>query len=413
MSIKLSKEQEEFIPWFLSNKSRCLKLIGYAGTGKTTVLKELKKVLPEKKTIWCAQTHTAKQVLNDKLGECTNIGTIASVLGLAPKIINGKKIFVPGRKSIINKIHESGKDRNHDIYLIIDEASMISKEYLNFFLESKADTILFVGDDAQIPPINEIVSPIFTNEYDFPEYRLNTIYRQGKDSPIISLASDTRMGIGNTSAQHGIETWNFSPDNIIRFFDENPKGKALCFTHPVKDKINKGVLMHYFGHDDPFTKGANLMLESPINSKNDFNAPKNGETVTITDIYPDEIFLGFKVKSLKINNKYDVFIPIDENERKTIERESESLEKEYKNPKTSDLRKIEINNTIEIISNKIVFASCGYAMTLHKSQGQTIKDVLLVLEDYSAFKNKNTHIQMIYTGITRASKKLILCRKVL
>lgn len=410
MSIKLSKEQEDFIPWFLSNKSRCLKLIGYAGTGKTTVLKELKKILPEKKTVWCAQTHTAKQVLNDKLGECTNIGTIASILGLSPKIINGKKIFVPGRKSIINKIYETNKEWGK-IYLIIDESSMVSKEYLKFFLESKADTILFVGDDAQIPPINEVVSPIFTNEYDFPEYRLNTIYRQGKDSPIISLASDTRMGIGNTSAQHGIQTWTFSPDNIIKFFDENPKGKALCFTHPIKDKINKTILMHYFGHDDPFTKGANLMLESPINSKNDFNSPKNGETVTITNVYNDELFLGFKVKSLELNNKYNVFIPIDENERKTIERESEKLEKEYKDSKTSDYRKIEINNTIDIISNKIVFASCGYAMTLHKSQGQTIENVLLILEDYSAFKNKNTHIQMIYTGITRASKKLILCRK--
>ena len=55
----------------------------------------------------------------------------------------------------------------------------------------------------------------------------------------------------------------------------------------------------------------------------------------------------------------------------------------------------------------------AYCITSHKSQGQTIEHVLLVLEDDSAFKNKNTHIQMIYTGITRASKKLILCRKVL
>ena len=102
MNIKLSKEQQDFIPWFLSNRSRCLKLIGYAGTGKTTVLKELKKVLPDKKTIWCAQTHTAKQVLNDKLGECTNIGTIASVLGLTPKIINGKKKFVPKYKEMLH-----------------------------------------------------------------------------------------------------------------------------------------------------------------------------------------------------------------------------------------------------------------------------------------------------------------------
>lgn len=410
MKIKLSKEQEEFIPWFLSNKSRCLKLIGYAGTGKTTLLKELKRMLPEKQTVWCAQTHTAKQVLNDKLGECTNISTIASVLGLSPKTINGKKLFVPGRKSIINKIYETNKSLDK-IYLIIDESSMINKDSLKFFIDSKADKILFVGDDAQIPPINEVVSPIFTSEYDFPEYRLNTIFRQGEGSPIIGFASDIRLGIGNTSASHGIETWDFSSESIIKFFDENPKGKALCFTHPIKDKVNKIILMHYFGHDDPFTKGANLMLESPINSKNDFTAPKNGETVTITNVYYDELFLGFKVKSLELNGKYNVFIPVDENERKTIERESEKLEKEYKDSKTSEYRKGEINNTIDIISNKIVFASCGYAMTLHKSQGQTIENVLLVLEDYSAFKNKNTHIQMIYTGVTRASKKIILCRK--
>lgn len=410
MKIKLSKEQEEFIPWFLSNKSRCLKLIGYAGTGKTTLLKELKRMLPEKQTVWCAQTHTAKQVLNDKLGECTNISTIASVLGLSPKTINGKKLFVPGRKSIINKIYETNKSLDK-IYLIIDESSMINKDSLKFFIDSKADKILFVGDDAQIPPINEVVSPIFTSEYDFPEYRLNEIFRQGKDSPIIGFASDIRLGIGNTSASHGIETWDFSSESIIKFFDENPKGKALCFTHPIKYKVNKIILMHYFGHDDPFTKGANLMLESPINSKNDFNAPKNGETVTITNVYYDELFLGFKVKSLELNGKYNVFIPVDENERKIIERESEKLEKEYKDSKTSEYRKMEINNTIDIISNKIVFASCGYAMTLHKSQGQTIENVLLVLEDYSAFKNKNTHIQMIYTGVTRASKKIILCRK--
>ena len=410
MDVNLSDEQKKFIPWFLGNDSRCLKLIGYAGTGKTTVLKELKKILNDQNTIWCAQTHTAKQVLSDRLGKCTNISTIASVLGLMPVTKDGKKKYIPGKKSIINKIYEKTKGRQ-SIYLIIDEASMVSKEYLSFFLESNADKILFVGDDAQIPPINEIVSPIFTSEFDFPEYRLNTIYRQGKDSPIISLASDTRMGLGNTSENYGIETWNFSSESIISFFDKYPKGKALCFTHPIKDKINKAVLLHYFGHEDPFTEGANLMLESPIISEKDFNAPKNGETVTITAVYPDEIFLGFSVKSLQINNKYDVYVPASEDERKNIEKKAAELEKEYKNIKTTELRKAEINKTIDIITNKIVFASCGYGMTLHKSQGQTIEHVLLVLEDYQSFKNKNTHIQMIYTGITRASKTLILCKR--
>lgn len=408
--IKLSEEQKNFIPWFLGNESRCLKLIGYAGTGKTTILKELKQILNDQNTVWCAQTHTAKQILNDKLGKCSNIGTIASILGLMPVTKEGKKKYVPGKRSVINKIYERTKGYQK-LYLIIDESSMVSKEYLKFFLDSKANKILFVGDDAQIPPINEIVSPIFTSEYDFPEYRLNTIYRQGKDSPIISLASDTRMGLGNTSEQYGIETWSFNTNSIINFFDRFPKGKALCFTHPVKDKINKSVLLHYFGHDDPFTKGANLMLESPINAEKDYNAPKNGETVTITSVYPDETFLGFNVKSIQINNKYDVYIPVDENERKTIERKSDELAKEYKNIKTTESRKKEINNTIDIITNKIVFASCGYGMTLHKAQGQTIKQVLLVLEDYQSFKNKSTHIQMIYTGITRASETLILCKR--
>ncbi|MEY4504045.1 MAG: hypothetical protein RL154_337, partial [Pseudomonadota bacterium] len=126
-------------------------LSGYAGTGKTTLIKLIAKELP--KSVLCAPTNKAVRVL-EALGSGRDCFTIYSLLGLQMQEHEDKLKLVKIEKDNLAKYE----------YVIIDEASMLNSELLDYIDDAtiKYDIkFLFVGDPEQLNPIGEESSPIW------------------------------------------------------------------------------------------------------------------------------------------------------------------------------------------------------------------------------------------------------------
>lgn len=409
--INLSDEQRGFVPWFLdkSRTSRCLRLVGYAGTGKTTVMKELDKILPPERVVWCCPCHEAKNILNKKLDRGEAV-TLAKALGLLPKTINGETVFLPKvNGEIVNKCR-----KHHDVVVVVDEASMVSRDNLRYLLASPAKNILFIGDDAQLPPVSEKVSPVYSHQHaNWPTYTLEEIFRQPHGSNICLVAQDTRDKGVNTTEQHGIRNITLTEDNVEWFYRTYPHGIALCPTHHVKDFCNKVArkVIHGCTPENRFILDETLLLESPINPP---EGPTNGDRVVISShpklavIHPGIKVWSMEVVPLSGAGEYEINVPYDESERKRLKNHLKRLQMACRDKKIPEKQREEMNREAEILTNRITLAAHGFAMTIHSSQGSTFDEVLLCTTGIDPFRNEGIHINMIYTGITRAAKTLVV-----
>jgi len=148
------------IKHWLMNGDLFFTLSGYAGTGKSTILK---KILDNYNgnVVVSAPTHKAKKVIANVTGKRGQ--TLHSLLGLRPDV--NLDDFNPNDPQF-NPIAEP-KITDFS-FVVIDEASMINQELYKLIhsnvLNSKTK-VLFVGDPAQIPPVGEKESVVFNQEW--------------------------------------------------------------------------------------------------------------------------------------------------------------------------------------------------------------------------------------------------------
>lgn len=195
---------EEFLLSF--DRQSCFVLRGYAGTGKTTLIAALVKVLPalKKRAVLLAPTGRAAKVMSYYSGR--------KALTIHKKIYR-KKSAVSFQMDFM-----LGENLHEDTLFIIDEASMISNEPANVFSKSllhdliryvqsgKNCTLLFVGDTAQLPPVGLSDSPALSASYLENEFQLcvyplelTTVVRQSKDSGILYNATKIREQITSST----------------------------------------------------------------------------------------------------------------------------------------------------------------------------------------------------------------------
>jgi len=197
---------EEFLLSF--DRQSCFVLRGYAGTGKTTLIAALVKVLPalKKRAVLLAPTGRAAKVMSYYSGR--------KALTIHKKIYR-KKSAVSFQMDFM-----LGENLHEDTLFIIDEASMISNEPANVFSKSllhdliryvqsgKNCTLLFVGDTAQLPPVGLSDSPALSASYLENEFQLcvyplelTTVVRQSKDSGILYNATKIREQITSSTQE--------------------------------------------------------------------------------------------------------------------------------------------------------------------------------------------------------------------
>ena len=212
--LSLSQDQETALTkldLFLEDSVQVFLLKGYAGSGKTTIIKILIDCLEKENRnyVLMAPTGRAAKILRDKTGKGQTIHS---------SIYNFDKLESVNKDSEIEAEHSfhyhfpvNQNDLNNNI-LIIDEASMISAKesknelftfgtnnLLNDLLtfarvKSNNNKIIFVGDPAQLPPITDSNSYALESNYlnslgyTVVETEMKQVMRQG-DNLILENAN--------------------------------------------------------------------------------------------------------------------------------------------------------------------------------------------------------------------------------
>ena len=444
-------------------------LKGYAGTGKTTLVKYLCDYLNEadKKFMLAAPTGRAARILSRKSGQTAR--TVHSV------------IYNPDL-SFQEENEDEEKDRIYfplkndefeNTIMIVDEASMVGdkkdeESFLNFgsgslladifnYLridENYRNKIIFVGDPAQLPPVNDNVSPALDREYLLSNYLLKSeevtlteIIRQAKQSSIpnysLKLRTSLENGLFNEfSLAPNIDVIHHHLFDDLKFSEMDEDRIAVSFTNKRSLYYNKRIRKEILGfQSDEIQNGEKLLI---IHNNRKYKL-FNGDFVTVNEIFPESkefhsiklrrgkefkfAFIRAKIAFLNELNQYAEIeaklllnnLLSDERGLKIKEQIAlrilaERLEgfykpkrKNYKNNFTEYKRALE--KYLEKLGSSEYFNALqikfGYAVTCHKAQGGEWKDVIIDFNDFRSYTNEFFY-RWAYTAITRASDILYL-----
>lgn len=428
----LSEHQEDVKGQALEilETSKRLLIKGSAGVGKTymvdDLLKTLAKAIPRYKGIYCAApTNKAVAVLAEKITvSYPNVSLLTIHSAMKIGAVTNKQTGVKTFEPIL-----SNNPKYHPLVgislLIIDEASMIGEkmlEYIEDHATKNNTTVIFIGDDKQLNPVKEEDSPVFMANY--PEVELTEIVRQGKGNPIIQLSR-------NISALWELEprvtdegkgfVYTVDREKIIsRLAEVNGSDdlKYLAWTNSEVDLMNKEVRERIYNEPAKIEAGESLIFDEPYQ---DYftNQEVKVETLNIVDI-PFKLVVE-DTPNLKVN---DVTLKcyvingrqVDEwGDGKLVwrgiyvihEDAEQQLQNVIKLLKYSCLNKKlkwTSKNSFEDLFAKVTY---NHAITIHKSQGSTYKQVILNVGNINRNPNIKEKQRLFYTGITRTSDLLI------
>ncbi len=366
-------------------------LKGYAGTGKTYLLEEVKNSLEENfhSVVIIAPTHKALSVAQGDY-------TVHSYLGL--KLARGKF-----GKYVNVQVDKNIKASSGDI-CIIDEASMISSELLNFLLDAQASAdlkLIFVGDPAQLPPVGEDTSPVW--QLDAPGFTLTKIMRQAEGSGIIALASLIRDNKLKKNSIQDISN-NFpdvhtgSMKEMQEFYFQHTNSQLISHRNAVVDKMNAWARqVHLPNTTQPYEVGEEVYIRSYKNKQKH----RIEDYVTITAIAPQELHylspIPMQIYQLTVESdkgEEQLIIPaspVDENVFNSAKKQLASQAKRTKS----------LWGAFWTFSESCTLLKHKYAMTSHRSQGSTFSSVVVNYPDI-------TSNNMLYTAVTRAADQLFI-----
>ena len=342
------------------------RLFGYAGTGKTTLAKEIARSA-KRQTIFAAFTGKAAHVLQTK--GCDNASTIHSLIYKPEDAIDGGVEFVMNPDSPI---------MDADL-VIIDEVSMVGEDLARDLLSFKKK-ILVLGDPAQLPPVSG--EGFFTNAK--PDVMLSDVHRQAEGSPIIQLATAIRKG-------GKIELRN-DPDCLV--IARNSIGKEtlrdLVLSH---DQVIVGRNQTRHAYNDRIRALKGIKSATPIN---------DDKLVCLKNNTRKNLLNGSLWRVSGIPAKH------------TAKDKAQGISKLWVTPEEGSGRATMIRVRPEFwtgdegsLSFKVRRGSdefaFGYALTCHKCQGSQWDSVIVF--DEAAFMREDAW-RWRYTAVTRAAKKL-------
>ena len=184
--------------WLRRGETPLFRLFGYAGTGKTTLARNIAEGV-DGDVAFGAYTGKAALVLRSK--GCADASTIHSMIYRSRESDENGPQFVLNRQSPASKAD----------LIVIDECSMVDEE-LGRDLLSFGQPVLVLGDPAQLPPVKG--GGFFTEGE--PDVMLTEVHRQAKDNPIIHLSMMVREGGRLATGSYGL-AWLVRPGVLILF----------------------------------------------------------------------------------------------------------------------------------------------------------------------------------------------------
>ena len=421
-------------------------LKGYAGSGKTTLLGSLVHQLNmiNFKAVLIAPTGRAAKVL--------------SSYSKHPAYTIHKQIYNTKSEGTGNIIFQLRKNTYKNTIFIVDEASMIGNEIienklsknnslLNDLIEYVKDgykcKLLFVGDPAQLPPINLTLSPALDSnllkEFYFDKVfivELTFVVRQKQNSGILNNATTIR----NQLNQKIYNQFKFNIngcDDIINLNDSNNIFEVVESAYDVSGidqtvfivrsnkrayLINKQIRQSILDNEDDLSVGDRLMVLKnnyfwlPQTSRPGFIA--NGDIIEIIKIKSKKNIYGFSFAEVQVilvdypeELPFDTIILLDTLKITTASLSYEETNRLYKNIKEDYVdEKSRFKQLLKVKANKFFNAlqvKYAYAITCHKSQGGQWESVFIEKPYLPEGQNKE-YLRWLYTAVTRSTKNLYL-----
>lgn len=251
------------------SRSKRLRIQGSAGVGKTFMVDTLISILSKnlKGSIYCsAPTNKAVSVLKGKVGNYSNLSFITTHAALKLK----RNIdFKTGNISFKPSFDTKYPPLKNVSLFIIDEASMVNDELLDY-IEEHANrnntTVIFIGDNKQLNPVNEEESPVFMRNY--PEVELTEIVRQKGGNPIIDLSRNLSVIRSREAQRSEIGGYIYSNDEeqvieTLARVNGTDELKYLAYTNVEVDRINKKVRERIYGQPMKIEVNETLIFNEP------------------------------------------------------------------------------------------------------------------------------------------------------
>lgn len=392
--MEFTEQQKKAIELCCDLEKRIVSVTGGAGTGKTTIIKEVyKRLIEDNKTvIITAPTGKASK----RITEATGIEaiTIHRLLEF-PQPDEKKGINVPSR------VRRRPLDQD---VIIVDEYAMVNVELHDYLFDAikNGGVVRCFGDLNQLEPIE-------TDKYwkekpsrfrylleKFPSVTLDKIHRQGEGSDIIFNANKIINGevpiekinfrIFKTTNQNALEYVNKIIKDDKEYFT-NSKQILTCQNTGFigTRKLNVKIQEYRYGlfnntdkcqiiersqlYDDIEMKL--YVGDKIIMTKNDYNVGfLNGESGIITDFYDSKVVVNLGDR--------EVIVPPIET----------------------------INVGFKTINyNPQIYIDLGYVITTHKSQGSEYGEIMYLLDKSGSYMQCK---QNFYTAVTRAKDKVIV-----
>ena len=264
-------------------------LAGYAGTGKTTIIK---KILDEYRygVVVSAPTHKAKKVVMNTTNK--DGSTLHSLLGLRPDL--DLENFNPNDPKFNPIAIPRITDYN---FVIIDEASMINQELYDLILEktkgSRTKT-LFMGDPAQIPPVGEKESVVFMQDQTKEFHQLTKIERQNDTNPLAFVYSDLRNNLNKLDGGFQHKT------------NMNELGEGVVFTidkHMFRQAIIEKYKTEEFQKDTDYAKVIAWKNDTVRKSNEVIRKELLGNKTDIVEV--NDILMGYRSVSSE-NQRFNI-----------------------------------------------------------------------------------------------------------
>ena len=399
----------------LARGERYTGLRGYAGTGKTYLVSRLVEQLVEEDctVTVCAPTHKAVQVLSQQLsglGDApVDMQTLHSFLGLR---------LEPAGDGEYELVHDDGCDFTEGI-VIVDEASMIGREEWQHIEETSGFVQwLFVGDPAQLPPVNEDPSPAL----DVPGPTLETIHRQAADNPILELATQIRTGEAGrfeSTFEDGkgvAVTHNRREflDSILRAFDteafaeDATHARVLAYRNKTVRRYNREIRATRYGTDAPRFVEKEWLVATETWFHEGVPRLTNSEEVRVkkasVDLFEADDQSEWKTWKLKVRTPGRGLTRtahvLHEDE---FERYENALNKRREAAKEDGAKW----NRYYELRERFARVDYAYASTVHKAQGSTFDTVFVDHRDLQACRGAERQA-LLYVAVTRPARRLAL-----
>ena len=460
-----------------SKEDRVFILKGYAGTGKTFVTKGLTEYLRSmgRGYVLAAPTGKAAKVIQEKTG--SEAYTIHRTIYSLSKFVEYKEKQLDGSETFKYYSEIALNEGSADTVYILDEASMISDvysegeffrfgsghllrdlfKYVNLDNNDHNKKIVFIGDNAQLPPVKMNASPALEPSYLKRNYgvapvgfELTEVVRQKSDSGVMGNAVKLREGIERKEFNrlaidfNGSDVIELDHSDLMSSYlascDNKINAESIIIAAINKDvaDYNHTVRAHFFPGADKIVAGdkvmsvMNAMVEGVFISNGDFGLVRkvlsDTECRTIRlrnrnketgEVEQRDIELCFKDMVIGFRQLGGEVVNL---QTKVVENLLYSHDPNLSSDETKALyidfciRHPELRPGTQAFKDKLFFdpyfralrLKFGYAITGHKAQGSEWNNVFIKCSSKAGSQRTSNYFKWLYTALTRTKDKVWL-----